>query len=737
MIGAFCLSIVGAALLTIVEGASNDIADQSQLMETARFDITERNRPAIRPAIRRATDAGIERNGRPMSVAIGAVHGSRPPPFSADLLLIASSSDTVSGLLGQARFDRVIRQLTRPFRALDKRSAGRDGPRTRTRPAAVTQPPIAVMPVIPRPPDTGAAPAPSLLTLPVSDIPEILTVPLTAEDATGPASRADTPSPSDIEQPSDRPATIRRLVYGLIALAFLAMAGLLAFRLKVEANRLRLRLRTEQAVYAAIAGLSADAATLPSTVADVLLRIEDCFGFRSTALVSLDPSTWSIEALHASKGEADATNQLAAAIVAEIRLRDDPLADMTLWRYPDRSTKPLARALRQLAQRSRPDAVASVAWLGDRFGVMLIAECATARPVLAADTQILHLSTQLLAIAIESHGYSQNGRPETGRQQDGRQQDVRLGDGRLGDGGQPGAFASERRDASDGSSALAGGIAHEFNNVLTAIMGYAEMAADALHPGTSPRAYVDHIQGAGARAKLVIDQMLAFSREDAEARTIFDVVAATAEILPDLAVLVPPSVSVRKKLPDRLLRIHGSRIELQQVVTNLCKNAGEAIVDGGEVTLGVSAVDLKAPRVLTHGWLEAGRYVRVSVSDTGTGIAAADLDRIFDPFFTTRSGEGGTGLGLAMVLQTVQAMEGGINVRSTIGSGTRFELFFPRIVKSVSRPVSKTISGSRKRAGKVEAAVENSTWRGEPEPRSAMVWEEQVLVPSMAQKASL
>ncbi|BCH62570.1 hypothetical protein RvVAR0630_pl07120 (plasmid) [Agrobacterium vitis] len=708
MIGALCLSLVGAALLTVIEGTSNDMADQSQLMDIARFDISER----ARPAIRRVPDAGIEQSHRPMSLATGAVHGSRPPPLSDDLLLMASSSDTVSGLLGQARFDRVIRQLTRPFRALDKRSAGRDGPRTRTRPAAVTQPPIAVMPVIPRPPDTGGAPALSLLTPPVSDISEILTVPLTAEDGTGPASRADAPSPADIEQPSDRPATIRRLVYGLIALVFLAMAGLLAFRLKVEANRLRVRLRTEHAVYAAIAGLSPEAAALPSTVADVLLRIEDCFGFRSTALVSLDPLTWSIEALHAGKGHADATNQLAGEIVAEIRLRDDPLADMTFWRYPDRSIKPMARALRQLAQRARPDTVASVVWLGERFGVMLIAECGTGRPVLAADTQILHLATQRLAIAIERHGHAEHGRLEAGRQEDGRLE--------------------------DGSGALAGGIAHEFNNVLTAIMGYAEMAADALHPGTSPRAYVDHIQGAGARAKLVIDQMLAFSREDTDARTVFDVVAATAEIVPDLGVLVSPSVSVRPKLPDRSLRIHGSRIELQQVVTNLCKNAGEAILDGGDVTLGVSAIDLKAPRVLTHGWLEAGRYVRVSVSDTGTGIAAEDLDRIFDPFFTTRSGEGGTGLGLAMVLQTVQAMEGSLNVRSTIGSGTRFELFFPRIVKSVSRPVSKKIPGSRKHAGKVEAVVGNSRWRGqtgEPEQRPAVVWEEQVLARSMAHKS--
>lgn len=722
MIGALCLSIVGAALLTIIEGANNDVTDQSQLMEIARFDISER----ARPAIRRATDAGIGRNSMPMSVAIRAVRGSRPPPLSGDLVLIASSSDTVSGLLGQARFDRVIRQLTRPFRALDKRSAGRDGPRTRARPATVTQPPIAVMPVIPRPLDIGVAPAvsPSLATLPASDMSDTLAIPRMTEDAVVPASRAGMPSPSDIEQPNDALPAIRRLVYGLTALAALGLAGFLAFRWKIEANRLRLRLRAEQSIYAAIADLSSDAATLPSTIADVLLRIEDCFGFRSIALVSLDPSTWSSEALHTGNRDVDAINQLAGEIVAEIGLRDDPLTDMTLWRYPDQPTKPLVRALRQLMRRPLPDTVASVAWLGERFGIMLIAECATARPALTADTQILHLVTHRLAIAMESHGRTEHGRFETAGQEERRLEDA----GRQADGG----------------GALAGGIAHEFNNVLTAIMGYAEMAADALHPGTSPRAYVDHIQGAGARAKLVIDQMLAFSREDAEARTIFDVVAATAEIVPDLAILVPPSVSVRSKLPDRSLRIHGSRIELQQIVTNLCKNAGEAILDGGEITLAVSAVEVKASRVLTHGWLEAGRYVRVSVSDTGSGIAPADLDRIFDPFFTTRSGEGGTGLGLAMVLQAVQTMEGSINVRSTIGSGTRFELFFPRIVKSVSRPVSPKKPGSRPCPGNVDVAVGNSRWlarTGHTEQRSVVAWEEQMLLqrraPSTAQKASL
>jgi len=169
---------------------------------------------------------------------------------------------------------------------------------------------------------------------------------------------------------------------------------------------------------------------------------------------------------------------------------------------------------------------------------------------------------------------------------------------------------------------LAGTIAHEFNNLLMPIMGYAEMAADALNPGSYPRAYVERIQSAGERAKRVVEQILAFSRQPEHPYGSFDVATAT------------------------------------------------------------TVIQQNAPRSMTQGELAAGRYVRVSVSDTGGGIATPDLRRIFDPFFTTRGQEGGTGLGLPMVLRAVKLLDGGINVRSSPRWGTRFDLFFPYPVKA-------------------------------------------------------
>lgn len=430
------------------------------------------------------------------------------------------------------------------------------------------------------------------------------------------------------------------LVLGIGAASLTLLAVVLSSSKWARARRPKDRALSERAIYDAIAQLPTKTNQFPSHVSTVLRLIEDIYDVHSSSMIVFQPATFEVQNVYSSNERAVLPKELFEEAVSEICDRGDAAADLTLWRYPE----PVGRSNRTLS----PDAVTSIIRLENRVGGMLIAKCRPDRRRHPTDNQMLQLITQLLALVIEGHSrltaMSSTGLAAT-------------------------AVASEEE--------LADSIAHEFNNLLTSIMGYAEMAADALNPGSSPRAYVERIQNAGDRARRVIDQILMFSRRRGNIGGSFDVAAATAEILPDLKMYAPTSVNFHTNLPAGPTCIQGNPIQLQQAVVNLCKNAGEAMTGGGTITVTVRSIEQNVPRILSHGRLSSGRYVCVSVADTGPGIPAADIGRIFDPFFTTRSGEGGTGLGLAMVLRTVKFLDGGLNVRSRPGFGTQFDMFFP------------------------------------------------------------
>jgi signal transduction histidine kinase len=218
-------------------------------------------------------------------------------------------------------------------------------------------------------------------------------------------------------------------------------------------------------------------------------------------------------------------------------------------------------------------------------------------------------------------------------------------------------------------------LAHEFGNLLMPILGYAEMAADNLKSGTSARRYMECILAAGDRAKFAVEQFLA--RDKTDFTSVFDVVAATAEILPDLSMYLPSTSRLHVDLPDRPLWLDGSAISLQQVIVNLCKNAGEAMKDGGTVKLTVGDFKPSKSSLARCGRLDHSRYVRVSLSDTGPGIPRSILKRVFDPYFTTKSDQVGHGLGLALVHRVVESWGGVIDVNSIPGQGTAIDLFLP------------------------------------------------------------
>lgn len=224
---------------------------------------------------------------------------------------------------------------------------------------------------------------------------------------------------------------------------------------------------------------------------------------------------------------------------------------------------------------------------------------------------------------------------------------------------------------------LAGGIAHEFNNILLAMMGYSEMALDASAGESSAARYIQETIQSGRRAKLVIDQILAFSRKGERITKPFDLCEAVRDVLPLLTVSLPDHLALDVDLPRQHLTVTGSPIEVQQAIMNICRNAVQACRNAGWITITLSAVELRTGTLLSHGAAAPGAYAVLQVTDTGDGIETNALPHIFEPFFTTRSDAGGTGLGLAAVHAAIVGMAGHINVQSCVGAGTRFDLYFP------------------------------------------------------------
>jgi len=222
---------------------------------------------------------------------------------------------------------------------------------------------------------------------------------------------------------------------------------------------------------------------------------------------------------------------------------------------------------------------------------------------------------------------------------------------------------------------LASGIAHNFNNIIGAILGYSEMVEPQLAPGTKPARHVDEIRRAAERGRDLIDHILTFGRRrDArvrpvEVRTLFKEVAAL------LRVSLPAGVQlIIDDVPTDVV-LSGEPAQLQQVILNLCNNAAQAIEGEGQIRVTAVRKDVVASTTLSHGELASGRYVCLAVSDTGRGFDESVAQRLFEPFFTTRSA--GTGLGLATVLEIVRDHDGAMNVQSEPRRGSRFEAWLP------------------------------------------------------------
>jgi PAS domain S-box-containing protein len=225
---------------------------------------------------------------------------------------------------------------------------------------------------------------------------------------------------------------------------------------------------------------------------------------------------------------------------------------------------------------------------------------------------------------------------------------------------------------------LAGGIAHDFNNILAAILGYGELAqrSASARPGTALRRHIDAVVAAGMRAKSLVERILAFSRSGVGERTPVHVQSVVTETLDLLAASLPEHVRLERRLEAGDATVLGDATQIHQVVMNLCANALQAMRAKGTLTVALDVVERAEAQAATSR-LAAGRYVRLQVRDTGTGIAPGALERIFDPFFTTRGVGVGTGLGLSLVHGIVTDLGGGIEVESALGAGAAFTVYIP------------------------------------------------------------
>jgi signal transduction histidine kinase/DNA-binding response OmpR family regulator len=229
---------------------------------------------------------------------------------------------------------------------------------------------------------------------------------------------------------------------------------------------------------------------------------------------------------------------------------------------------------------------------------------------------------------------------------------------------------------------LASGIAHDFNNILAVVIGCTELALLRTPKESKSWQSLEMVLSAGHRAKDLVKQILAFSRQSEEERKPIQITHTVKEVLKFMRASLPATIEIREDIDSDSGTILADPVQIHQIVMNLCTNAHHAMSEkGGVLEVKLTSVNLGLGDGAVHPDLKPGPYVKVTVKDTGCGMDEATKVKIFDPYFTTKAKGVGTGLGLAVVHGLVQNHSGAITVESVPGKGSVFNLYFPAIQK--------------------------------------------------------
>jgi PAS domain S-box-containing protein len=234
---------------------------------------------------------------------------------------------------------------------------------------------------------------------------------------------------------------------------------------------------------------------------------------------------------------------------------------------------------------------------------------------------------------------------------------------------------------------LAGGIAHDFNNLLTAITGYGDLLLKGLGEEHPLRREANEISKAAQRAADLTGQLLAFSRQQVLQPKVLDLNEVVADMEMMLRRVIGEHIQFRTRLGSQLGAVKADPGQIHQVLLNLVVNARDAMAEGGKLTIVTTGVDLDESYAARHPGVVPGAYVKLTVSDTGSGMDEDTKARLFEPFFTTKEQGKGTGLGLSTVYGIVNQSGGHISVDSTPGAGTSFQIHFPRVDKELLEPL--------------------------------------------------
>jgi signal transduction histidine kinase/ActR/RegA family two-component response regulator len=450
-------------------------------------------------------------------------------------------------------------------------------------------------------------------------------------------------------------ADLFRILLYVSAVVLAMSVGHLVLRLRASNEALRERLAFERliaAISARFINLSRD--RIDAGIDDGLARIGAHMGADQASIVLQgDGEADGAEAVHAwHRAEAAATPDAAATAAVARAWGTAGHQRHGCIHVPDVAHLSAGRERAGLAgQGIRTFIAAPLSRTGRSIGFLMLAATRNLRRWSDDDVALVRMAAEIFATAIAQ----ERSEAERAALEARLQQTQRL----------------------EAIGTLAGGIAHEFNNILGGMLGNAELAL-ARPGGSGTGRHLRQILTAGERARSVIDQILTFSRHGEPQHRTLAPEPVVAEAVALLRASLPATVAIETDLGAADARIDGDPARLQQVVMNLCTNAAQAMDERGTIRLALDTVELDGELRLSHGLLPPGHYLRLAVSDTGHGMDAAVLRRMFEPFFTTKRPGRGTGLGLATVHGIVAEHHGAIHVVSAPGRGTAFEAFLPQ-----------------------------------------------------------